>query len=189
MESMYADDAMRAMFAANKRLCKLFPKPLEVLESLWPYSECPIIHFRHPINSERVEIVTAQIRSLLYGMVGDCYRLDKQYEAAANCYQHASSYYMGGGYPAYYARMVLKKSMRAHYQKAYECISFANKESRRVTWEQQMRLYIACFIKAPIWFHISVFQVCFFTGYYERELAKRISDEQQYVSVAPRILN
>ena len=186
---MYADDAMRAMLAVTSRLCKLFPKPLQVLEDIRPFVECPVMLFRNPINPERIEIVTAQVRSLLFGLVGDCYRIDKQYEVAAHWYSHASTFYKGGGYPAFYARMVIKHSIRSHYRKAYECIGFANREPRQVSWFKQMMLYVSCFTKTPIWFHISVFQVCFLTGHYERVLAKRIHDEQFYVLVAPRILD
>jgi hypothetical protein len=188
MDSMYADDAMRAMLAASSRLCKLFPKPLKVLEDIRPYADCPVMLFRNPIKPERIDIVTAQVRSLLYGLVADCYRIAKQYDAAAVWYQLASTFYMGGGYPAFYARMVIKHSIRIHYRKAYECISFSNRIPRQVSWFKQIMIYVSCFAKTPIWHHISVLQVCFLTRHYERELARRIQGEQLYVFVSPRLL-
>jgi hypothetical protein len=176
MDSMYADDAMRAMLATTSQLCKLFPKPLQVLEDIRPFVECPVMLFRNPIKPERIEIVTAQVRSLLFGLVGDCYRIDKQYEVAAHWYSHASTFYKGGGYPVLYARMVIQHSLIDHYQSAYECIRFANRELSQYTWLYQLKIYVQCFIKTPIWYYKTIFQACFLNHYYERELARSIGN-------------
>src|SRR5262245_27691680 len=71
-----------------------------------------------------------RVRSIICAVIADCYRELGDVKVAAEWYRSASQSWRVGGFPAFYADMVITHELADHYETALECLK-VNDESWR----------------------------------------------------------
>ena len=126
-------EALRAAVEASQFLVGVSHDPSRALAMIEPYAD-----FEELTGGSPHQIQLA--RSIVCAVVADCQNALGDFHTAANWYRRASGYWKKGGYPAFYADLVIKHQLVEHYQTALECM-----RANRADWQSRpllVRIYL-----------------------------------------------
>jgi hypothetical protein len=132
MTSATPKQALDAAMDASRYLQGLRMDPRRALRIIEPYAACGLLVGATPAQSLRV-------RSIIHAVIADCYRELGEVTAAAEWYRSASQNWKVGGFPGFYADMVITHRLADHYETALECLKVSQE-----SWRARpllMRLY------------------------------------------------
>jgi hypothetical protein len=107
--------ALDASIQASKYLQGVNHNPSQALSIIEPFAECDQF-----IGASAEQ--TLRVRSIVCAVVADCYREMGSVEIAADWYRTASRHWKVGGFPEYYANMVITHGLADHYETALDCM-------------------------------------------------------------------
>ncbi len=113
-----AEDALRAAFRSGRKLSGLWPAPQKALEIIRPYADCERYVAGERVKPEDRDKLLRVVRSIVCAVTADCYREMGDVRTAAEWYRRAGESWEAGGFPPFYADMVLRHRLDDHYEAA-----------------------------------------------------------------------
>ena len=114
-------EALRMAVEANKFLQGVSHDPMRALAIIEPYAD------RDDLTGGSAEQVQKS-RSIVCGVMGDCYQELGDFHTSANWYRRASGYSKVGGFPLCYAELVVKHELTEHYEDVLDCLRSTRKD-------------------------------------------------------------
>jgi hypothetical protein len=115
-ELMTPQNAMAAVFRADKHLRVFRPDPSRALEVIQSVQEDTDFASDDPQAN-------CIVRCAVCAVTADCYRMLGDVTTAAEWYRRAAGHWKGGlGYSFFYTDMVVKHGLAGHYRTALECL-------------------------------------------------------------------
>lgn len=130
-----ARDALRAIRRCARTIDWGRKNPVKGLEIIAPFHSCTTFPDLSPESSRKT-------LSLVCAVTADCHRELGDHLTAADWYRRAAHYYEGGGFPYFYAELVLSHNLAEHYQTALDCVTFSQSEWHQHQWALRMLAHL-----------------------------------------------
>lgn len=153
-------------------LCMSGGRYAEALALLRPFHECEVFSGWQD-KKDPLPRRDARLRAMVMGVTADCYREMGEVERAALWYRRAFDSYRSGGYPAFYADMVLRHYLRDHYATALEALE----ESQRTWRATPLTRRIQAFARSHVWRSWPLLRLALRERGFAPELRRRLRDE------------